>query len=705
MPSPDALQTHDAGALVLDALRTAFIPQDRVDVAAWAAAHRWVEGARAGRWDPSFAPYLNAPMHDVNSGLYTTTAIVGPGQCGKTASAENWLLASIDADPADMLWYMQTDESLRAYVKQTINPLIEAHPGAAAKQGLRPVDDSLGFKRFRGMTVQFLAAARSNLINKKAARIVADEFDAYDEGLGDPKTLLDVRRQTYGRDSMLLVISHPDRAAGPHPADWNAGIMQIYRDSTRCTWWWPCAACGGFCSPNPGTARHMALTYPDGGTPDIAEAEARLLCPICGALIEDTQRRLMNADGVWIGNGQSIDEDGRVTGTLAANDTAGFWIVGAMSPFLLKGIGGLARARVAAQRAFEQTGEDTTLREVCVKQWGIPYAPPRRATDIDASVIADRAEPIERGQVQPGVRFITASIDVQGNRFEILWRGWGVQGESWVIEHRVVHEIAGRQVNPATAPEDWTAILTMALETAFPLADGSGRVMRVRAAGYDSGGAAGVTDQAYAAWRRFKLARRARMCGVVSGRDAWSLLPLKGVANASDHRMSVVYPDSARKDRRAGARGEIPLGQFNPNRFKDFLANQLERAEPGPGYVHIPAAFRSDQAPHAWFEQLAAEQRTKAGTWEKRSAGARNEVLDLMVMADAMAHLHGLRRFDWAKPPVWAAEWDRNPCVVLPDTQGPAGADSRASAPAAFNPAARRGPNMGVLAKLAARMN
>ena len=552
----------------------------------------------------------------------------------------------------------------QAYVKKTINPLIESHPRIAARQGERRTDDSLGFKKFQGMSVEFLAATTSNLVNKSFRRIVADEWDAYDPAFGDPKTKLDVRRQTYGRDSMLLALSHPDRAGGLDIGAWKSGIMAVYADSTRCTWWWACRHCGEYCSPNPNTHRHCALVYPEDGTLDEIQAQTHLLCPN-GCVITDADREPMLATGRWIGRGEHIDPDGTVTGARIRHDTAGFWIVGAMSPFLINGIGGLARALVQAQRNRETDADERSVREVYTKQWGIPYDPPRPIGAMDAAALAERAEPFPLGTVPDGVRFLTAAVDIQANRFEYLVRGWGQGGESWIVLYGT------RTAETATDPAAWSEFFDWLTTLALPLADASGRAMQIRAVGYDSGGAPGTTLRAYDAWRRAKSRGQARRLGRVNGRDAWTLLPLKGSSSLGAPRLTVAYPDSQRADRFAGARGQIPLGQFNPNLFKDDLAGHLAAIPPAAWSVHIPEALRAEAAPHPFFEGLVAETRKANGVWVPIPGAARNEPLDLMVIAHVMAHLHGLARLDWSRPPAWAAEWGNNALVITPEASPP----------------------------------
>ncbi|MFM0270109.1 phage terminase large subunit family protein [Paraburkholderia aspalathi] len=667
---------------------SSLIPPARQTVAEYAVLHRHLSnqgGGYVGRWHHEKAPYLVAPMETLSRLDYLTTAVPGPGQSGKTEIAQNWLQKSVETDPADMLWYMQTDPGLESYVKSRINPMIDSHPGMGMRLGTRPIDDSLHFKRFEGMHVEFLSASSNNLINKSAPRIVADETDAYDPSLGDIKTLLDVRRQTFGRQSMLLAMSHPDLARGIIPdRDWTAGIMAIYADSDRRVWYWPCPHCGAWSSPAPTAARYMPLQYDATQSLDEIEQNARLICPVNGCMIEDHERRAMNiaayrsSFGGWIGDGQELTQDGDVLGELVERKTAGFWIVGVMSPFILGGIGGLARAKAKAERELEISGDDKALRQVIVKQFGFPYAPTRGVGSIDANVLAERGDSeLKLGTVPEGVRFITMAVDVQIAHWEWLARGWGVGGESWVIDRG---RIPG---DPATSAEDWDQLLELVNKT-FPLASGSGRRMPVRAMGYDSGGQPGVTQQAYAAWRRWKRDRHARLIGKIAGRDAWTLIPTKGADALAAQRLIVTYPDTARKSNKVAASGTVPVARFNPNLFKDDLAGQLQRADIGDWYVHFPHELRSPEQPHVWFEQLTSESQQKNGRWEKNAPGRRNEALDLMVMNHVVAQLHGLHGIDWAKPPSWAKPWDTNSSIL----QGAAQSPSTAASPATTSTAA-----------------
>lgn len=639
------------------------MPPERLSVSEYAERRRFLPGR--DRWRNARTPYLVEPMDSLDMvPTYNCVCIVGPGQVAKTVGAENWLLKSVAIDPAKFLWYMQSDDALESYVKDRINPMMDEHDELSSLKGPRPIDDSLHYKRFRGMSAEFLTASHANLINKNAPRIVADEIDNW-AIKGDVKPLLDVRRQAYGDASMMMMISHPDRARGMVPeTDWDNGIMAVYKDSTRCIWYWKCPKCGSYSSPAPNAARQMSLEYPSEGTLDEIEAGAYLLCPN-GCKVKERDRLAMNATGVWVGEGQEISPDGRVRGTRVPRKIAGFWIQGAMSPFILGGIGGLARAYVKAERELENTGEPESLKQVTVKQLGIPYAPKRAVGSVSAHELALRTDPsLWLGKVPAGVRFLTVGVDVQLSYFEWLVRGWGEHGESWVIAHD------RKLAEPATNSDDWDWLLEL-FATQWPLDDGSGRTMEARGAGFDTGGAAGVAQKAYEAWRRWRGKGKVALYGKIAEREVWSIIPLKGANGLNAQRLQISYPDTPRKANRLAARGDVPVGLFNPNLFKDDLAGQLMKAEPGRWYVHFPKSggryelgVLNREPPHSFFEQLTAEARKPNGRWEKISPHMRNEVLDLHVMTHVVAHLNGLNRINWEKPPTWARPWDQNSLVI-----------------------------------------
>lgn len=694
----DGLPGYKApGAVIAEALDL-LLPPDPTPVDAFAAEHRYLTnaGGYTGRFSFDPTPYLRLPTGLLGSAAHNAVIVVGPGQSAKTTIAENWLCHAVAENPANFLWYMQTDPGRDAYVKSSINPMIEQHRFLHERIGRKPMDNSLIFKRFDRMTVEFLGASTGNLINKKAANIVADEVDAYDPALGDPKALFDVRRQTFmDFGSMLLAMSHPDRATGLNPAtDWARGIMAMYADSDRRLWWWQCPQCGEFSSPAPIASAYMRLDYPEEGDLDEIAGRARLICPRHGCTIENRERAAMNTTGLWAGLGETVHADGRVTGKLVPKSSAGFWIVGAMSPFIAGGIGGLARARVKAKREFDVDSDWRALKEVVVKSWGFPFSEKELGlgNSIDSAALKARAGGYQLGTVPEGVRYPLAFVDVQHGRFVVQVEGQGPNGTAALIDRFDLAKSTRRDaagdplaVDPAQYLEDWHLLIDQVVTRSYPLADGSGRAMRVKLCAVDSGGEAGVTELAYEFHRHLARQGLALRCLLIKG-DGRVKLP----------RAQQTFPDSGRKDRKAGARGEVPVYVLNSNVLKDGAARLLRGTNPERDYMRFPEAHA---LPEGFFEEYGAEKRT-AGVWTKERP--RNEAFDAAYVIRALRLLVGGEKIDWNNPPAWAAPWDRNDLVITAPGHAappPPGAPvSTAAAPLSASPAL-------ALAERLARMN
>jgi phage terminase large subunit GpA-like protein len=263
-----------------------------------------------------------------------------------------------------------------------------------------------------------------------------------------------------------------------------------------------------------------------------------------------------------------------------------------------------------------------------------------------------------------------ATVDVQaGSRpsFVVHVYGIGAGGDIWHVDmfkirksERLDEDGERHLINPAAYPEDWQVLVDQVIEKSYPLADGSGRRMMIKASACDSGGAAGVTTNAYNFWRWLRDEHEAghfRRFHLV-----------KGEPSKSAPRVRVSYPDTDRKDRNSGARGDVPVIFINTNLVKDQVAAMLGREDtgelrsaPGFGMIHYP-----DWAEDWLYTQLTAEIRTAKG-WDN-PRGKRNEAFDLLVYCVALTiepSRVGIRleRIDWDRPPTWALDWDENDLV------------------------------------------
>ena len=656
----------DPRAFVIDVF-SGMRPPTPVSVLEFNREHRYLlnQGATVGRWDPAFTPHVIQPTHMVDDRRWWLKLLVGPGQSAKTTVAENWLSHKVPNNPGNMLWYMQSDDTVKEFVKTVIEEMIAEHEHLRTNLGLRPVDDSLGFKRFQRMWVSFLAANRGNMISRKAPNIVLDETDAYAPGLGDPFKHAGTRTQTFGSNANVLAMSHCDRADGPKEAQWNAGILRAYRDSTQGRYYMHCPECDLVSTMAPGGEWVMTLIYPEDPDTPLEEvaAGARLICPHNGCAIEEHQRMDMvrgaqriggDIDYGWVHRGQTITAAGKVDGEITTDTEAiGWFWQGAMSPLYAGGIQKLARLRAEAERTADVTGDQTDLKDVVVKNWGLPYA--IRKTDelpLDVKTLMARVNPdVPLGVVPDGVLFLTLAVDVQAHKFVVQTEGWGVDLQRWIVDRFEVSIPAlekgepDRALQPAYYTEDWDRLAEAILDRAWPLGSDLDYGLKPVRLCYDAHGMDGVTDNAYAFWIKHGSTTNDR------------LMPLKGMRGRGSPRVEKKFIEAEVKDKYAGFRGNIPFLLVRTDRIKDMVNSALRRPKPGPRYVNFPAGLRD-----SFFEELTSEEKQPNGTWDK--VKARNESWDLAVYNTANVLHLGAEHINWDNPPLYAVDGPDNPFRV-----------------------------------------
>jgi len=614
----------------------------------------------SSEWDASIAPYIVEPMDMLASRRHEAVVFVGPARSGKTQGlVDGWAAYAATCDPGDMLLYFPTEANAYDYSKRRLRRMHENSPRLAEILSPRGHDNSLGMTIYRhGMILSLGWPTSSQMAQKDARYIALSDYDSMPDDVGGEGSAFDLgkkRIQAMMSAGMAMVESSPKRSV--IASDWrpstkheappvDGGILTLYNRGDRRRWYWPCLHCEEVFEA-PGLP-----DYDDLGDVEESAKTARVVCPNCGGIHLPSDKRALQAGGRWIADEKT---DGATLAT--------FWVKGTAAAF--QPWHSLVRNHLLAMRTFEQTGQEEALRTTVNVDQGMPYMPRAMRSARTAEQLQGRAEWWEVRQVPEGVRYLNCAVDVQGNRFVVQVIGHGVDGERWLIDRFQLTESPRTDIDgnphpldPAAYAEDWHVLEPLA-SAEYPLADGSGRKMRVRMVGIDSGGKGGpqgkssTTLRAYNFWRamaRKRLGKRFRLLKGHPGGDGKAMVWR-------------TFPDSKRKDRAAGARGDIPLHWVNTLALKDQLDLDLKREEQGAGYIHLP-----DWIEDELFSELCAEVRGP----KKWTANGRNEAFDLFVYDAALDQITALDRggwksakeIDWGNPPAWAKPWGDNSLVT-----------------------------------------
>ena len=653
-------------------------PPERLTVDEAAEKYRYINnpGSYVGPLKMDNTPYLRTPMRVLTSTDYTGMIFVGPAQCAKSDMSLSWLSYTAICDPADYMHIDKSQGASRDFYQRRVEKLFRDTP--KLRERLLPGkhnSSTYSTKFTSGMLYTLSWPTVNELSGKPVGRLWLADYDRMDEdvgGEGSPYDLAVQRMKSFGRFGMCAAESSPSRItknsrwmpSTPHEAPPTTGILALYNRGDRRIWYWLCVACGVPFEP-----AFKLFEWPDSTDALEAAEQVVMRCPHCAHAYRDGThaesgtpgKRGMNQRGFWLRDGQKMDpETGEIIGTPRRSRMASFWLKGPAATFA--DWTDMTLKYLKAVEEFENTGSEEALKTTINTDQGLPYLPAGIEAERLPEELKARAQASLGERVIPeDVRFLVASVDVQKTRFECQIHGIRPHGDVVIIDRfkirkseRLDEDGDPYPLNPASYVEDWHLLIERVLMAQYNLNDDSGRHMQIRMVCVDSGGAAGVTSNAYEFWRQLRA----------DGRNLHRRVQLlKGEARESAPLVRIDYPNSERKDRKASARGEVPVMMINTTAAKDMVNNMLGRTDPGGGMVFFP-----EWLPDWWYVELCSETKTAKG-WVNPGK-SRNEAWDLLVYALALCHSSRIRlhHIDWDNPPSWASEWDDNDMVCLDST-------------------------------------
>jgi len=304
------------------------------------------------------------------------------------------------------------------------------------------------------------------------------------------------------------------------------------------------------------------------GKPAAAEYE----CSTCAAMWNDSKRWSAIRYGKWIADKPDI------------KNIAGFHISEIYSPWrklrsmaedFIKAKGNPERLKTFVNLSLAETWED-------------------EGEKFEADDLYNRRERYA-AKVPADVLLLTCAVDVQKDHLVGEVIGWGLEEESWGIETFKIY-------GDLTSKTPWDD-LDNYLKKTFPHENGYNLVISCTC--IDSGGH--NTQDVY----RFVKKREHRRIFAIKG---------SGVAG-----MPIIGRSSKKN------KGKVRLFTVGTDAAKERIFQRIKILDPGPGYMHFPAAYDEE-----FFKQLAAEKaeiKYRHGFPYRRwvKTRARNEALDVRV--------------------------------------------------------------------------
>ncbi len=574
---------------LFSSIAKALTPPPKLNISDWADRYRMLSpeaSALAGHWDTSVAEYQREIMNAISDPVCSRIVVMTSSQVGKTEILLNALGYYVDYDPSPIMILQPTDKMVEAFSKDRIAPMIRDTPVLKEKikdARARDSDNTITHKKFPGGHVTIAGTnSPSNLASRPIRILMCDEIDRYPDssgGEGNPLKLAEKRTISFWNKKIIMTSTPTIEGASKVQSEYLAG--------SREEWCVKCPCCGEY---QPYEFRRIRFS-------DVA-----MQCLYCEEYIPEMEWK--RQPHKWMAE----FPERRNRRSFHMNELAVSWV----------GWEDVIEEYRQAMENKKLTGSTKDLQVFINTALGETWKLTGKEKISDNELLERREE--YPAELPDGVVLITASVDVQDERLEIERVGWARHFESWGLYKEVIPK------SPAL-DSTWDELEEL-LDSKLHFQ--SGQALQVAATCVDTGGH--HTNQTYK-WLKKMQQKQKNIFGI------------KGYASVPGIPLIYKRTDVKIKNNNGKVVDSIKIFILGVDAGKDDVISRLNIKEPGPGYCHFPLD-ETRGYDEAYMKGLNSEQKVMNMVngkyrikWQKKSAGVRNEPLDLRNYAYAAHEL------------------------------------------------------------------
>lgn len=557
-------------------------PKDPMTISEWADKYMVLpEGSsEAGKFSTDAMPYQKAIMDAITDPEVTDVSVISSSQVGKTTIIMCGIAYYIDYEPATQMLVFPTIADVEKFSKTRFSAMISDVPQLSSKVAdakSRNSNNTILLKCYPGGNIALSGANSPSSLASDPRRIIwMDEVDRFPESAGsegNPIKLAEKRATSYWNKKYIKT-STPTIAG-------HSKIEDAYNKGSMEEWNVQCPVCGAW---QPYSFKRLDFK------------SVSMECIECKELI--SEREWKDSNHKWI----ALHPERKKRRSFRLNEM--------VSP--LVDWEEIIEAFKDANQKLKRFHDPEDMKVFINTRLGETWDETKYVDNaVDENTLESRAEKYA-AEIPEGVLLLTASVDVQDNRFEVEIRGWARNYETWGIYKT---EIYGDLITD----EPWDK-LEAYLDK--PLHFENGAELNIAGFAIDTGGH--FTNSVYK-WIKKMKAKGKKCYGVkgYAGKPDITLLHKKTIVDIKEE----INGKEIVVDRTL-------IHIIGVDSGKEDITNRLKIKKVGAGYCHFPAGDGRGYN-EEYFKGLTSEnQITKKvkgkikKVWVKKS-GARNEPLDL----------------------------------------------------------------------------
>lgn len=581
-------------------------PDPYINLVEWSNQYRMLpreSSVEPGMYRTSRTPYVEEVLMELSPQCSTQQVVfLKSTQIGATEIGNNFLFAIAHIYQGPTMFAMPTDLMAKKHSKKKIAPSIRDMSclrGIIKDQSKRDGGNTMLLKEFPGGSWTFTgsnspASARSDSIRY----LVLDDLDGFvaEAGVeGAPQDLFKKRTDAFGSKRKIYMNSTPTIK----------GVSHIEKE-------WDESSQGEFCVPCPRCNHYQSLTFggldAKFGIKFDRDKDGQIIkiwyeCIKCHSQIEEWQKTEMMKLGKYKHKYPERKKRGFRVNSLYS--PVGWLSWEQIADEFLKAAALMKKGNIQQMKVWTNTRMAQTWEE--------------QGDQPEWTKLSAKAEPYRPLSIPWGGMMLTAGVDTQDNRLEIVIEAWGRGEEKWTIYHGTIY-------GDPDQTEVWKQLDELLMRT---YTHESGVEIHIESMGIDTGGH--KTQAVYNYCRS-----RSPVVFAVKGASTQGK-PVLGRPSSQDinWRGKVI-------------KNGVALYPIGTDIAKGVIYNRLKNTNPGHGFVHFPIGLDDE-----FYRQLTAEKNVKTHNrdgfevrrWVKTRE--RNDVLDCCVYSYAAAIKAGVAGRDW----------------------------------------------------------
>ena len=378
----------------------------RLNLLEWAERYRFLSKESSSSFGKFKAfSYQCEPMIEISNPKREKVILLWASQLGKSELINNVLGYYIHQEPSTILFMLPNKDDAEDYSKRRLAPMFRDTHELSELINANDANNTILIKNFRGGNLALVGSnSPSKLASKPIKVLLVDEADRCEATKEGDSIELAQRRTATFYDRKIVISSTPTISGA-------STIEKEFINSDQRLFFVKCPFC-----QHEQKLIFERIIYELDEHKELINESVKYQCSECGSLLSEQDKNEAVKNGRWIAQNPK-------------SKIAGFFLNAIYSPFY--------KMSEIVKTYLDAKGDELKIQTFKNTIEALAYEPPN--TSFNENELLNRVEEYDDQNLSQNISFVTAGVDIQGNRVEVIFIGWCKGYEAYNIDYKQIY--------------------------------------------------------------------------------------------------------------------------------------------------------------------------------------------------------------------------------------------------------------------------